>query len=76
VPRELQIDKFDGTSWVSVVPFRMEGVSRRPFQPAAGSIDAAGLVAPHGLSLPVVPPLLHFAPGVDVVVWSPQRAGG
>ena len=201
VPRELEIDQFDGTSWVGVVPFRMEGVSRRPFpdipglsafpelnlrlyvtrdrrpgvwflsldatstiavwaartffhlpyhhaaidirpcgpgfryraerfgaletirldadyapagppsesaagsleaflteryclytldsagallrcevhhkpwplQPATGSIDAAGLVAPHGLSLPSVPPLLHFARGVDVVVWSPRR---
>ncbi|RLS82078.1 MAG: hypothetical protein DWI05_04105 [Planctomycetota bacterium] len=44
-----------------------------PLQPATGSIDAAALVAPHGLSLPAVPPLLHFARGVDVVVWSPRR---
>jgi len=44
-----------------------------PLQPAAGSIDAAGLLAPHGLSLPAVPPLLHFARGVDVVVWSLTR---
>ena len=30
VPDELQIQEFDGTSWVGVVPFRMEGVMRRP----------------------------------------------
>jgi uncharacterized protein YqjF (DUF2071 family) len=30
VPRELEIQEFDGTSWIGVVPFRMEGVMRRP----------------------------------------------
>ena len=30
VPRELQIQEFDGTSWVGLVPFRMQGVMRRP----------------------------------------------
>ena len=30
VPPELTIQEFDGTSWVGVVPFRMEGVMRRP----------------------------------------------
>jgi len=29
VPGELEIDEFDGTSWVGVVPFRMEGVMLR-----------------------------------------------
>lgn len=29
VPRELTIQEFDGTSWVGVVPFRMEGVMLR-----------------------------------------------
>lgn len=31
VPRELEIQEFDGTSWVGIVPFRMTGVMRRPF---------------------------------------------
>lgn len=29
VPAELEIQEFDGTSWVGVVPFRMVGVTRR-----------------------------------------------
>lgn len=31
VPAELEIQEFDGTSWVGVVPFRMTGVMRRPW---------------------------------------------
>lgn len=31
VPEKLCIQEFDGTSWIAVVPFRMEGVMRRPF---------------------------------------------
>jgi uncharacterized protein YqjF (DUF2071 family) len=30
VPPELKIQEYDGTSWLGVVPFRMEGVMRRP----------------------------------------------
>jgi len=30
VPKSLKIQEFDGTSWVGIVPFRMEGVMRRP----------------------------------------------
>lgn len=30
VPPELEIDEHDGTSWVGLVPFRMEGVMARP----------------------------------------------
>jgi uncharacterized protein len=30
VPPALNIQEFDGTSWIGVVPFRMEGVMRRP----------------------------------------------
>jgi hypothetical protein len=30
VPEALEIDEHDGSSWVGVVPFRMEGVMRRP----------------------------------------------
>jgi uncharacterized protein YqjF (DUF2071 family) len=29
VPKEIEIEEFDGTSWVGVVPFRMEGVTPR-----------------------------------------------
>lgn len=30
VPEPLEIQEFDGTSWVGIVPFRMAGVMRRP----------------------------------------------
>jgi uncharacterized protein YqjF (DUF2071 family) len=30
VPPELDIEEFDGTSWIGVVPFHMSGVARRP----------------------------------------------
>lgn len=30
VPAPLQIQEFDGTSWIGVVPFRMQGVMHRP----------------------------------------------
>jgi len=33
IPRELEVQSFDGTGWVGVVPFRMEGVTRRPMPP-------------------------------------------
>lgn len=36
VPEGLEIEEYDGTSWVGVVPFRMEGVSRRPFPDLPG----------------------------------------
>ncbi|MCH9647175.1 MAG: DUF2071 domain-containing protein [Deltaproteobacteria bacterium] len=31
VPEELEVQEFEGSSWVGVVPFRMSGVMRRPF---------------------------------------------
>lgn len=30
VPSPLEVQEFDGTAWVGVVPFRMQGVMRRP----------------------------------------------
>lgn len=36
VPDELEIQEFDGTSWIGVVPFRMEGVMRRPLPNVPG----------------------------------------
>lgn len=30
VPRELELQTFDGSAWIGIVPFRMEGVMRRP----------------------------------------------
>ena len=39
VPDELEIQEFDGTSWIGVVPFRMEGVTRRPM-PAVPFLSA------------------------------------
>lgn len=43
-----------------------------PLQEAAGEVDAAELLAPHGLRVEGRP-LLHFSRGVDVVVWPLQR---
>lgn len=31
IPQGLQVEEFDGTAWIAVVPFRMTGVTRRPF---------------------------------------------
>lgn len=36
VPKALKIQEFDGTSWVGIVPFRMEGVMLRPFPDLPG----------------------------------------
>lgn len=36
VPAELEIQEYDGTSWVGFVPFRMTGVMRRPFPDMPG----------------------------------------
>ena len=36
VPESLEVQEFEGTSWVGVVPFRMAGVMRRPFPDAPG----------------------------------------
>ena len=36
VPGGLAIEEFDGTSWVGVVPFRMQGVMRRPLPDVPG----------------------------------------
>lgn len=31
VPEKLELEQFDGTAWLAVVPFRMTGVMRRPW---------------------------------------------
>lgn len=36
VPEGLAVQEFDGASWIAVVPFRMEGVMRRPFPDMPG----------------------------------------
>lgn len=36
VPDGLTIQEFDGTSWIGVVPFRMQGVMRRPLPDVPG----------------------------------------
>lgn len=36
VPDRLEIQEFDGTAWIGVVPFRMEGVMRRPLPDLPG----------------------------------------
>ncbi|HUF49057.1 MAG TPA: DUF2071 domain-containing protein [Vicinamibacterales bacterium] len=36
VPPELDVQEFDGTSWIGVVPFHMEGVMRRPLPDLPG----------------------------------------
>jgi uncharacterized protein YqjF (DUF2071 family) len=36
VPEGLEVEEFEGTSWVGVVPFRMSGVMMRPFPDMPG----------------------------------------
>ena len=36
IPDNLTVDTFDGTGWIGVVPFRMEGVMRRPLPDLPG----------------------------------------
>ena len=41
-----------------------------PLQPAAAQIKVNTMAQAHGLHLPDVPPLLHFAKRLDVVAWT------
>lgn len=36
VPEQLELQEFDGTAWIALVPFRMEGVMRRPLPDLPG----------------------------------------
>jgi uncharacterized protein YqjF (DUF2071 family) len=44
-----------------------------PLQPAECQVEINTMAASQGIPLPDVPPLLHFAERIDVVVWDPQR---
>lgn len=44
-----------------------------PLQAAAAEIEVNTMTAPHGLSLPDTPPLLHFARRLKVAVWPLRR---
>lgn len=44
-----------------------------PLQPAEAEVNVNTMTAPLGIRLPDVPPLLHFARRLDVVVWPPER---
>ena len=46
-----------------------------PIQDARADIQANSMLAPHGLQAADVPPLLHFAERVDVVVWDAEVVG-
>jgi uncharacterized protein YqjF (DUF2071 family) len=43
LPSGLELDTFDGTAWVGVVPFRMAGVMRRPLPDLPGFASFAEL---------------------------------
>jgi uncharacterized protein YqjF (DUF2071 family) len=43
-----------------------------PLQRAEAEIESNTLLAPHGLEVEGVPPLLHFAKRIDVVIWPPE----
>ena len=43
-----------------------------PLQPAEAEIRVETMAAAHGIELPAVPPLLHFAKRLDVVAWWPR----
>ena len=45
-----------------------------PLQPAEAEIRVETMAAAHGIQLPAVPPLLHFAKRLDVVAWWPRPA--
>mgnify|MGYP001469494814 CR=1 FL=1 len=52
IPTSLDVDTFDGTAWVGVVPFHMTGVRLRgtPFSPVAGAfaeLNVRTYVVPH-----------------------------
>jgi uncharacterized protein YqjF (DUF2071 family) len=47
--------------------------ARWPLHLAEGEIDAEELLASHGLSVGKGAPVLHFSPGVDVVLWPFER---
>lgn len=57
-----------GTLWVNDVHH-----APWPLQKTEAEIRVNTMLAPHRLSVPDVPPLLHFAKRVDVVVWSGER---
>ncbi|HKQ96311.1 MAG TPA: DUF2071 domain-containing protein [Candidatus Polarisedimenticolia bacterium] len=44
-----------------------------PLQRATASIEVNSMLEAHGLETPPVPPLVHFARRLDVVVWNPER---
>jgi uncharacterized protein YqjF (DUF2071 family) len=48
---------------------------RWPLQAAEAEFRVNTMAAAHGLELPAVPPLLHFARRVDVRGWWPRRIG-
>jgi uncharacterized protein YqjF (DUF2071 family) len=43
-----------------------------PLQPAEAAIELNTVAQADGLALPNVPPLLHFAKELDVLVWWPE----
>jgi uncharacterized protein YqjF (DUF2071 family) len=46
-----------------------------PLQPAEAEIRTNTMVAAHGIEVPLVAPLLHFAKRLDVNGWWPRRIG-
>jgi hypothetical protein len=44
-----------------------------PLQPAWADLFANTMAAAHGITLPDVPPLLHFARRLDIYAWTPER---
>lgn len=46
-----------------------------PLQPAEAEIEIDSVVDAHGIRLPKILPLLHFAKSLDVVAWKPIQLG-
>jgi hypothetical protein len=46
-----------------------------PLQPAEANIVVNTMTTPPGIRLPDIPPLLHFARRLDVLLWPPYRVG-
>jgi uncharacterized protein YqjF (DUF2071 family) len=49
---------------------------RWPLQPAEAVFARNTMAAAHGIALPPIAPLLHFARRQDVIVWPPRRVTG
>jgi uncharacterized protein len=73
VPAIFELDRFDGATWLGIVPFYMTNVTPWPLESAEAEIAVNTMADAAGLRLPVMAPLLHFSKRQDMVCWPPER---